>query len=278
MFFTQAYMETKLFNLNDLLEGCFRGRDNRYIFQVYTKLAEHKLLIDNTDTESLLPTIIDKLPDNVTDLNNIKQNVLNNLKVYVKIISKLKQSNYEKIVNDLALSVEPKHIWFINAFGECFVGSIIKNIDHIVTYHLNINNGINIHDIFIMFSKLLNSTRDAGLGRAFLDCFFSHWPAIISNSNSRSTTLKVIHLLRKISEGIKIESHPKSSLIVSWFGNLMKNEDIHLKIKYKVLQLLCLILKLAPDQETIKVDFIKTSKNNKYYLVVKQFYFFSGFE
>ncbi len=217
-------------------------------------------MIENTDTESLLPAIIDKLPDTVTDLNNMEQNVFNNLKAYVKIISDLNQSNTEKIVNDLALSVEPKHVWFLNAFGECFVNSLIKNIDSIVIHHVNINKGINIHDIFIMYSKLMKSTRDASLGRTFLNCFFNHWPAIISNSNSRSATLKVIHLLRKVSDSIEIESYPKSSLVVAWFGNLMRNEDIQLKIKYKALQLLCLMLKLAKDQNNIKVNFIEWPK------------------
>ena len=153
----------------------------------------YQVLIENVDTENLLNDVLENLPNNIVELNNLKQETIQNLKLYVGLISLLNQTSNnatEKLITDIAKSTQSNHLWFINAFGESFISILIKHINSIVDYYISNSNG-SIHDVFIMFAKFLNRGRNGEYNGLFLNSLFEHWPKVVANSTSRSSTLKV---------------------------------------------------------------------------------------
>ena len=259
----EDYLNRDGYNMEKILEDCFAGKSEQLsIFEAYRRLAGAKLLIHSPDTEKLLSKLIDMLPENVHELNNLRQNTVAWLKDFVEILYHLQERGQcTDVVLTLAFTEKPKHVWFINAFGHIFAASLMISMDKIVAAHMKTGSPDKIYDKFMLYANIYKRSHVKGVTN-YLDTLHTYWNTLTANTNSRTVTLNIVHLLRNVSTTFNLQEHAELSRdVVTWFCNALKNPNHSLKMKHKVLKLLCLVLRLCPGSE-VKEALLTMSSHN----------------
>ena len=242
-YFSQAYQEDDMFNLNHICQGIINGEPNMHAVNAYCQLTKHKLLVSPVPGVQLLDALFSHL--STLTLNKISPNILKNLEVFVSIIfMEESESISERLMQIISSDLEI-NVWFLRTFSMLCRKPILTNMKILVSKGVQSGNILQAVQLLV---NILVDRKPPGQGAELLDLVMEYWSGVKGSIDSRTDILKTVFLLRSLS---KVAEFRDSNLekAVSWFCNVLKNPALDLKVKYKGFTVLGLLLSSSDGKE-----------------------------
>ena len=242
LYFSEVYQKNELFSPVKLLKGISVGKPNMVAVNAYVNLTKNKVLSSAVDAEDLLDILFNSLPERMSDLKKISPEIKKNLEVIVRLIFAQDSEDVSRKLVDLILSEKEQHRWFLHTFSTTFHKTILLNLETLFRAYV-LKADEQIFPLIDMFVRVLAENKEPQSVATLISLVLEYWTTLRGNPNSRTDVLRTVHLLRSLSRLSDLKNE-NSDKFVSWYCNLLRSPTMELKVKFKCLQVLSLILQM----------------------------------